>query len=261
MNENSIITGIVTRASDLGKQGAFDDAVEIVRKGLLTYPDDTCLLTTLGIRQHAQGNIEDAILTFRKVTELAPNNEEAHYNLGCALSKRGYSQESIVEFRISASLDSSDPDIYESLGYELATANLLQEALSAYETAIKLRPSDGASYMKKALILYDLAEQDQTKDRQRKWLEAKGAFVAAIEVSPDDSEAYYGLGVCDIHLKQFASSVTALENAIHRDRGKKHFYRALGIAQFRSLRWFSAWSTAATYCRLKQGDASASTKH
>ena len=251
MNGNRVIAGIVSRASNLCTQGAFDEAVKVLHEGLLVYPDDTCLLTTLGILQDEQGNSEDAILTFREVVKLTPGNGESHYNLGCALSKGGCSQESITEFRVSASLDPEDPDVYEWLGRELVSVNLLQEALSEHETAIKLRPTNGVLYMKKALILYDLAERDHTKNGRRKWEEAKEAFLAAIKASPDDSEAHYGLGVCDINLKHFTASIMALENAIQRDPEKKHFYRALGMAQMRGLRWFSAWGTAVIYSRLK----------
>jgi len=251
INQDNIIAEIVARASNLREHGAYDQAVQIVREGLREYPNDCCLLRMLAILLDAQGNADDAILTFRKVIQLMPSSAEAHYNLAITLSRQGLSEESAAEFRISISLDPNAPDYHEGLGRELAARNLFVEALSEQEAAIQLRPDDVGPYMDRALILYDLAERDQTRDSHRKWEQAKEAFLAAIKVAPTDSEAYYGLGLCEFHLKHFATSIMALENAIRLAPEKEYFYPALCKAQTHSLRWLSAWNTAWTYSRIK----------
>ena len=251
MSKNSIVSEIAIRTSDLRKRGAFDDALTIVLEGLRTCPNDCCLLMSLGVLQLETTHIDDAILTFRRVIQLMPNNAAAHYNLGCALSSQGIFPESIAEFQSAVSIDPNGSDIHERLGNDLVAIHSFPEAITEYETALQLSPTHVGLYLSKALVLYDIAELDQTIGSQQKWASAREAFLTAIQASPTSSEAYYGLGVCEFRLKHFAASTVAFKNATAISPEKEHFYLALGRSQFRSLQWQAAWNTAKTYCKIK----------
>ncbi len=250
MKTSPAVLKTLIQASELHNRGASEDARTLISAVLVASPNYH-LLTRRGIRQDAQGNLEAATLYFRQAAEQRPRYARAHYNLGIALSEQGHSEASLVELRLAVSLDPNDADIHEWLGDELAKAHLTDEALLEFDRAIQLRPECVRAYISKALIWWELAEEDQTIAKQQKWEQARAVFQEAVTVAPTKAEAHYGLGACELSLKHFPEAITALQTAIRLSPDTEHYYMALAKAQWHSRRGYAFCQTSRTYCRLK----------
>ena len=97
------------------KDGNFEEAMKICKKGLEKHPTYTSARVVLGRIFQENGKVEDAILEFKKVLELDTENLMAHSLLGSIFMTKSDFQAAIEEYQKILTLNPDDEDTQQSL--------------------------------------------------------------------------------------------------------------------------------------------------
>jgi tetratricopeptide (TPR) repeat protein len=133
--------------------------------------------------------------------------------------------------------------IGQNLNFALASDNLLK--LEKTETALSVSEWTYARIKHKPQEVQNLCREGFSFSIRGEFKEALNYFQEAVETSPDDTEAWFGLGNCYIGLEQPAEAIEAYQQVIRTDPANAnayfnlgHYYRQLGryeeaVATFR----------------------------
>ena len=123
--------------------------------------------------------------------------------------------------------------IGQNLNFALASDNLLK--LEKTETALSVSEWTYARIKHKPQEVQNLCREGFSFSIRGEFKEALNYFQEAVETSPDDTEAWFGLGNCYIGLEQPAEAIEAYQQVIRTDPGNAnayynlgHYYRQLG---------------------------------
>ncbi len=164
---------IYQRLSDLYKaESRYDDAIAILKKGLIQYVNDGNFFTELGLLYSLAGRHKDAVEAARSGVQLQPTNAAGYTNL-C----RAYNE--TKEFR---------------------------NAVDACNTSLRIRPEDGETYF---YLGNALALLDRTAEATRAYSSAVRGLVAATTKSPEQSDLWYLLGNSYFADKQYDKAIDA----------------------------------------------------
>ena len=116
--------------------------------------------------------------------------------------------------------------IGQNLNFALASDNLLK--LKKTETAISVSEWTYARIKHKPQEVQDLCREGFSFSIRGEFKEALNYFQEAVETSPDDTEAWFGLGNCYIGLEQPAEAIAAYQQVIRTDPANANAYYNLG---------------------------------
>ena len=125
-----------------------------------------------------------AIAAWSKVAVAAPRDWKALGHLANGLMREARWPEAIDALRRAAALNAGEPSIRSMLAASLAAADLHEEALAAIDEYEKVARSPGAGAVARGRSLLALTRFD----------EAERAYRQALELSPDNAEAFRELG-------------------------------------------------------------------
>ena len=92
------------------KDGNFEEAMRVCKKGLEKHPTYTSARVVLGRIYQENGKVEDAISEFKKVLELDTENLMAHSLLGSIFMSKSDFQAAIEEYQKILTLNPDDED-------------------------------------------------------------------------------------------------------------------------------------------------------
>lgn len=162
--------------------GRFAESEATLREVLEDSPEDVDALQTMALAQAAQGKNEDAIAQYRKVVELAPKDHASWYRMALLERIVGKPKDSAEHLQKALSQKPGDPSYTD----ELARTKM---SLGEYEAAADLWGSlltDATASKESKKELYVL--QGQAYQSAKDFGNAKKAFVAALELDPNDKE-------------------------------------------------------------------------
>jgi Flp pilus assembly protein TadD len=118
----------------LAQQGAFIQAVPLMRQAAELCPNSAMVHFNLGNALSALDDYEEALRCYERVTVLDPRNAQAQVRRGIALAKLGRFDDAESSFTRAAILNPQDPDAHYNLGnlyglerrHELAVASFLR---------------------------------------------------------------------------------------------------------------------------------------
>ncbi len=121
----------------------------------------------------------------------------------------------------------------QNLNFAVASANLLK--LEETKTEPSLSEWTYARIKHKPQAVQNLCREGFSFSIRGEFKEALNYFQEAVEASPDDAEAWFGLGNCYIGLEQPADAIDAYQQVIRTDPGNAnahynlgHYFRQLG---------------------------------
>lgn len=174
-----------------------------------------------------QGRIEEQTVLQRKVIEAArreveanPDSATAHFLLAKAISLGpntvGTDEEVAKEYRKAISLRPDYAEAYCGLGIVYGQMSRYDEEIEALNKAISLKPDYADAY---CYLGFALLEQEPVEGRINPKGEmgprlAARAFQRAIQLKPNLTEAYDGLGDASYRLGLFNESLDAFEKAV-----------------------------------------------
>lgn len=155
----------------------FDKAIETTRRGLIAFPKDANLFTSLAWYQSLADLPRDAINSAKTAISLAPDLSMAYTNL-C----RAYN---------------------DDRQYQAAIANCT--------TALKLNPGDGESYLYMARAYEFLKQSDKALELYKKAVEGLVKFTAE---NPDYSDGFYLLGNAYFAIQKDREAIAAYNDCL-----------------------------------------------
>lgn len=173
-------------AHRLYDNGEFDRALEVLKDGLVLYPNSVELLIGLGYTRLAREEFVWAKHAFEKALALEPDYEDALAGLGEALLRFGRHQEAIQLFqqvRIHGTT-TADLDLLLSMGRALYREHLFHDALKIFEEAIAWFPDNADAFAARAYTMHRLENIDEAFHNLRH----------ALSLDPEHFEARVYLG-------------------------------------------------------------------
>ena len=170
-------------------------AIEVLREGILRYPDNAALLVSLGEALIQAGDLTEADRVLRRAIELKSDRAyesfgRAGYWLGYLAALRGDDDEAIVFFRQSIRHDPHFGRSYYYLGILMAKQGNFDEAITLFRKALELIPEDGnATFL--ADVHFDLGRALIQEGEQ---VEGLREIHEALRLNPDHRRARTFLG-------------------------------------------------------------------
>jgi len=160
---------------ELGLDGI---AYERFRRALALDPEDPYVLATAG-NGVAAFDDPDAELALRTAALTAPHLALTRLLYGAYLSREGFSEQSLTELDAAREIDPDDPQIAYELGVAHALAGDLERASDALGDAVGMDPEDGWTRVVFGLALLEVDRLD----------EAAGELLSGARLREDDVDA------------------------------------------------------------------------
>ncbi|MGI8785121.1 MAG: tetratricopeptide repeat protein [Acidobacteriota bacterium] len=208
-----------------GREGRFDEAVDVLAAGLRRWPADS----------RFQKNLVDAYVSRGLAALDEGSNEAAERDLSSALK-----------------LDASQAEAWLNVGRALHNLNRSVESMSAFERALKVDPRTPLAEFHRGMVSYTLRDYDQaiaalSREIERnpdyppayqfrglarmfkaQWSEAVADLAIAAGKMPGDAEVLYALGRCLNQLGQMAEAEAAFRKTIELSPSSPRAYYSLG---------------------------------
>ncbi|MBI4365185.1 MAG: tetratricopeptide repeat protein [Deltaproteobacteria bacterium] len=213
--------------------GRMAEATKEIEVALTLQPENPYAHNNLGLSYREQGRVDEAIEEIRAAVILKPDYAEAHFNLAIALAEKGRVDEAIQAYRSAIALRADYAETYH--------VNLLERASPGFAAALTRRPDTAAAPTLPA---------DAATTRRRAE-EAVRKYQAAVEVAPEESRAYNGLGDGYLQLGRLADAIAAFQTAVRLDPTSADGYNNLGSVYMLQERFDEALAAFETALRLK----------
>jgi tetratricopeptide (TPR) repeat protein len=203
-------------------RGEKEKAAEYINKALEINPDNAYARTNLGICYKEQGKYKEAVNEFNKVLKASPDNLLALMYLAKVLYTQNNFDEALnlVNRIITNNKNLAFP--YLLAGKIYYQRGKYPDAIESINTGIRLSKDPDSENM--YFILADASL------RLKKYNEAIDFFLKEIRISPDNAEAYNGLGVAYYLTGKISEAVEQYNTAVRLKPDYAVAYDNLGIA-------------------------------
>jgi len=164
-------------------------------------PNSADAMTALTNFYMSQQRFPDAENLLRKLVILHPNDAATHIQLGRMLAIAGKNDDAIAEMQAGLKLDPTDKKAQRDLADVYSRARKFAEAAQIYNALLDNSPNDAAlhSMLGRALL------------QQKKFSEAQGELIKAVQLKPDLGEAYGDLALAANSNKDYPLTLKALD--------------------------------------------------
>lgn len=175
------------RAHQLYNDGAYDDALAVLREGLALYPNSVELHVGVGYAQLAREEFAWARKSFEQTLVLEPEHEDGLAGLGETLLKLGLDDAACRCFRRTLELGyGDDTDLMLQIGRALFREASLRErqelfatATEYFETAVRQAPESAEAIACVGYVQHRLGEDDLAITSLRRSLQIDADFAEA----------------------------------------------------------------------------------
>ncbi len=181
----------------------WDAAEKVLLQGLQANPRSTEFYIQLGSFHLRQFNYERALEYFLSVRHL--HYPLVHMSLGLAYMGLGKMAEAERELQLAAQVDPKLPKVFELWGEVLLRLKRTNEAISVLKHAARLDRYSGSAHR---LLGDALASIEQ-------WQSAYDEYVLAVDMNPDDEEAWLAIATALMHLNRMAEAKRYLERFLN----------------------------------------------
>ncbi|MGJ3245146.1 MAG: tetratricopeptide repeat protein [Elainellaceae cyanobacterium] len=130
----------ITLGKTLHRQGRIQEAMQVYRQGLETFPDSPGLLHHLGAAYADLQHWQQAIALYRKTLEMTDTSPVVHHHLGKALAKLKDWEGAICAYERAIAINPHHANYYCNLGFARMKKGDCDQAISAFRKAVELRP-------------------------------------------------------------------------------------------------------------------------
>ena len=172
------------------QQGRPEEALGLVREGLVKFPDSTALHENAGILLEALKRLPEAEAAYRRAAELGPREPGPQLALASIADKQGRTEDAarlfakVVELSPHSRQGRQAGRRLGAIGEALAREGRLPEAADAYRAAIGSGQAGPAVYLNAALVVFQQGGRD----------EALGLLQEGAGRFPKSADLHYRLG-------------------------------------------------------------------
>jgi tetratricopeptide (TPR) repeat protein len=202
------------------QQGRDAEAIELIRRAILTHPAGASYHLNLGNVLRSMGHLEDAIQAYRRSAALAPNSFEVYVNLGNVLRMKGLVAEAIDSYKHSLALREDNPEAYNNLGNAYRGEGREKEAETCYRRAVTLNPAHAAAHHNLGNLLMEQGDLEQ----------ALREFETTLKIAPDYPYAIFSQGLAELKKGEFSSGWQKFEqrwNTESHDTPRRHYQQPM----------------------------------
>ena len=153
---------------------------------------------------HKAGNLSAAKEAYLQFLAAAPNHAEAMHLLALLLAEQGELDTAQQYLEKAIEINPDDMQYQLHLGNVLKAKNLFPQAEKVLAALTKKQPTFAAAFNNLGTVYF----------LQKKWLEAIGAFQAALDVQANYIDAYYNLGLAFLQLHQLEEAQTSFKSLL-----------------------------------------------
>jgi Flp pilus assembly protein TadD len=159
-------------------RGAFSDAENYLRQALKIAPENTNMMTSLGMALEGQKRYPEAMALYRDVLKRRSEDVVAGNNLAWLLSEspNGNIDEALKFAQASKEKSPNDPAITDTLGWIYMKKNNSSLAISEFRDAISRAPKNPLYLYHLGLAQYRSGDSRQAQDSLQKSLDSKTPF-------------------------------------------------------------------------------------
>lgn len=159
------------------------EQLEVARRLLAAFPDDTNAAFLMGMVSFEQGNVVEAQGHLERSLKLLPNRADAYDHLGRAALLKGQYDKAVTLFGKAIENDPNMPGVHFRIAKAHVFLGKLKEAISELQKDIEISKGTSESYCLLAETYLQLKEYQKAKEN----------YEAAIKIRPNYTKAYYGL--------------------------------------------------------------------
>jgi len=147
---------------------------------------------------------ENSILYYRKYLDEEPNSDSAWYNLGIIYNKKSRYEEAIEAYDYALAINPENTFALFNKANILSNQERYSEALDIYLDFVAEEPEsiEGLTYLAEC---YDKTGNEEL---------ARKYYFAAIDITPEFSDPWYGLGLLYLSRNKAAESIRYLKRAL-----------------------------------------------
>ncbi|HLV88654.1 MAG TPA: FG-GAP-like repeat-containing protein [Candidatus Sulfotelmatobacter sp.] len=164
---------------------------------------------SLGAQFFQRGYLEEAESAFHQASREDPQSAEAVYGVGSVLLNQNKNPEAQETFeraiKLQASYPDTIPDSWNNLGVIATREGRIDDSISCFKQALRINPRHQAG----------LDNLGNAYRLQKQWNEAREVLQRATELSPDDPDANYGLGMVFAQTGENDKALDRLQKALH----------------------------------------------
>ena len=218
-NDGDLLLEVGTYKLNAGQK---EEALKLLQHCVKVLPGDGDAQFYLAQAYHLNGQDDLALAAIRQSLKAEPDNVAAWQKYGELLCRTG-DCEAALRWLLKAQLsDATLPQI----DYDIALTDFklmdLAAAAQYAARAVESQPNDVAAWQL-------LADSDT---KIAKWQEARHAFERVLASKPNDLESLFGLGQCELELKNYPAAVDKLQLVLRLNptRLLAHFYLSRAFA-------------------------------
>lgn len=212
---NSQATSYLNLGYELYDRGELSEAISVLQQAIQVDPNYAMAYCILGLALQSCSLLDESVKVFTKAIEINPKDSCFYGHLGCILADSGHLPEALEVLQKSVHLNSEMVGVYRYIADILQEQGNIRDAIKGYKKAIILTPDTGILYSRLGSLLskykYDKSE-------------ALEMFYKAVEVEPDDPDAYF-------HLAFFLDYQERKAEALPIFKKAKSLYEAKGDSQ------------------------------
>ncbi|MBF0359313.1 MAG: tetratricopeptide repeat protein [Magnetococcales bacterium] len=222
---NAVLTSGASSADEILQQaisahqsGQIDAAIQLYNRALEIQPENSVVLSNLGVALQAQGKLDEAAASCQKAIKFKPDYLEAYsnlgnilqdmcrydeavenyqkallinpghiatlYNFGTFLQRVGELDAAVLSYRRVIAINPNLVEPLYNLGTVLQAQGKLDEAVASYQKVIAIKPGYADAYCNLGVILHEQGKLDEAAENYQK----------ALAFNPNYAFAYYNLG-------------------------------------------------------------------
>lgn len=219
----------------------YEKALKHFIKAIEVNPDDAETLSNIGLIHLSMGDFDDAEKNLIKCLEINKDVEEAYFNLGCLYQEKAEYEKALSYYKEVIERRHNDVETFLRMGVCAKNIGRNADAFVFYEEAFRLNPNSletGAAY---AGSLLEKGENERAEEvlqtnlvsfpenvqlimsigfiqkDLKKYESAMASFYKAVQVDPQNAQAFYHLADCCVELDLLDQAESFYANAFKID--------------------------------------------